>query len=85
MTTNRFIGHALVALFALSVISPASAEEAPASEEKTERSSDEIIGDLPKEQQKAVEKAIEQAETPEGTTVIVVPPPEAKMREYDPS
>ena len=35
--------------------------------------------------QEAVEQAIEEAEIPEGTTVIVVPPPEPTLREYDPS
>ena len=85
MTPTRFICHALVALVALSVVHPVLAEEVPASEGETPRSSQEMIEELPKEQQEAVEKAIEQAETPEGTTVIVVPPPEAEMREYDPS
>ena len=63
------------------------AEATPPAGEATEEapSSEEVIGDLPQEQQEAVEQAIEQAETPEGTTVIVVPPPEAKVREYDPS
>jgi hypothetical protein len=63
------------------------AEATPPAGEATEEapSSEEVIGELPAEQQEAVEQAIEQAETPEGTTVIVVPPPEAKTREYDPS
>jgi len=63
------------------------AEATPPAGEATEQtpSSEEVIGELPAEQQEAVEQAIEQAETPEGTTVIVVPPPEAKVREYDPA
>jgi hypothetical protein len=86
MTQSRFIHHALVALVALSVSVSALAEDAPADESpRTEPSTEEMIEDVPPEQQEAVEHAIEQAETPEGTTVIVVPPPEAKMREYDPS
>jgi len=79
MTPASFIRHALVALVALSVAVPVLAEEGepPTSEE--------VIEELPQEQQEAVEQAIEQAETPEGTTVIVVPPPEPTVREYDPS
>jgi hypothetical protein len=75
----------LVALLALGVANPVLAEEAPAPEQKPEVSTEEMIEDLPPKQQEAVEQALEQAETPEGTTVIVVPPPEAEMREYDPS
>jgi hypothetical protein len=85
MTPTRFICHALAALLALGVVSPVLAEDAPVSEEKPEASTEEMIEDLPPKQQEAVEQALEQAETPEGTTVIVVPPPEAEMREYDPS
>ncbi|MDH3653302.1 MAG: OprO/OprP family phosphate-selective porin, partial [Myxococcales bacterium] len=85
MTPTRFICHALLALLALSVVSPVLAEDAPVSEEKPEVSTEEMIEDLPSKQQEAVERALEQAETPEGTTVIVVPPPEAEIREYDPS
>lgn len=91
MTPTRFICHALLTLLALSVALPAFAEEAPVTVEKpapegsAAPSSEEIINDLPAEQREAVETALEQAETPEGTTVIVVPPPEAEMREYDPS
>jgi len=79
MTPASSIRHALVVFIAMSLAAPAFAEEGepPTSEE--------VIGDLPQEQQEAVEEAIEQAETPEGTTVIVVPPPEATVREYDPS
>ena len=63
------------------------AEATPPAGEATEETptSEEVIGDLPQQQQESVEQAIEQAETPEGTTVIVVPPPKAEMREYDPS
>jgi len=95
MTPASFIRHALVVFIAMSVAAPAFAEEgdatqtpaaSPDSEAAEEpRSSEEVIGDLPEEQRKAVQDAIEEAETPEGTTVIVVPPPEAKMREYDPA
>ena len=85
MTPTRFICHALLALLALGVVCPVLAEDAPASEEKPEGSTEEMIEDLPQKQQEAVEQALEQAETPEGTTVIVVPPPDAEMREYDPS
>ena len=66
--------------------SPDSTATPPAGEATEEpRSSEEVIGDLPQEQQEAVQEAIDEAETSEGTTVIVVPPPEAKVREYDPS
>ncbi len=79
MTQPPFIRHALVGLVILSVAAPAFAEDEEAPSAK------EVIGDLPEEQQQAVEQAIEEAETPEGTTVIVVPPPEPTVREYDPS
>ena len=85
MTPTRFICHALLALLALGVVCPVLAEDAPASEEKPEGSTEEMIEDLPQKQQEAVEQALKEAETPEGTTVIVVPPPEAEMRNYDPS
>ncbi len=85
MTSTRFICHALLALAALSVVRPVLAEDAPVSEEDAEPSTKEMIENLPAEQQQAVEQALEQAETPEGTTVIVVPPPEPEMRKYDPS
>ena len=95
MTPASFIRHALVVLIAMSVAAPTLAEEGEATQPpaaspdsvttEEPRSSEEVIGDLPQEQQKAVQEAIEEAETPEGTTVIVVPPPEAKMREYDPA
>jgi phosphate-selective porin OprO/OprP len=78
MTPTRFVYHALLALLALSVVRPVLAEDA-------EPSTEEMIEKLPAEQQQAVEQALEEAETPEGTTVIVVPPPEPKMRKYDPS
>jgi hypothetical protein len=78
MTPTRFVYHALLALLALSVVRPVLAEDA-------EPSTKEMIENLPAEQQEAVEQALEEAETPEGTTVIVVPPPEPKMRKYDPS
>jgi hypothetical protein len=85
MTPTRLVYHALLCLVALSVARPVLAEDAPVSEEKPEVSTEEMIEDLPPKQQEAVEQALEQAETPEGTTVIVVPPPEAEMRKYDPS
>ncbi|MGB3053096.1 MAG: porin [Polyangiales bacterium] len=85
MTPTRFIFLALPALLALSVVRPVLAEDAPVPEEKAEPSTEGMIQDLPPKQQEAVEQALEQAETPEGTTVIVVPPPEAEMRTYDPS
>ena len=85
MTPTRFICHALVAFVALSVVRPVRAEEAPAAEEKPPVSTEQTIKELPAEQQEAVEHALEQAETPKGTTVIVVPPPEAEMRKYDPA
>ncbi|MGB5375202.1 MAG: porin [Polyangiales bacterium] len=68
---------------AVSVVRPALAEDAPAPAEKAAPSTEKVIEDLPPKQQEAVEQALEQAETPEGTTVIVVPPPEAEMRKYD--
>ncbi|MBW1876261.1 MAG: hypothetical protein JRI98_13025, partial [Deltaproteobacteria bacterium] len=77
MTPASFIRHAM------SVAAPAFAEEGEAAKEP--KSSEEVIGDLPEKQRKAVQDAIEEAETPEGTTVIVIPPPEATMREYDPA
>ena len=83
MTPASFIRHALLVFIAMSVAAPAFAEEGEPTEKP--RSSEEVIGDLPQEQQEAVQEAIDEAETPEGTTVIVVPPPEAKVREYDPS
>jgi len=85
MTPARTICHALVALFGLSVAAPVFAEEPPASEDEGPVSTDEMIQELPVEQQEAVKDAIEQTETPEGTTVIVVPPPEPTMRKYDPA
>ena len=95
MTPASFIRHALVVFIAMSVAAPAFAEEgeatqtpaaSPDSEAAEEpKSSEEVIGDLPEEQRKAVQDAIEEVETPEGTTVIVIPPPEATMREYDPA
>lgn len=85
MTPTRFICHALGAFCVLSAAVPAFAEEAPATEDENQASTEGMIEDLPEEQQEAVEEAIDQAETPEGTTVIVVPPPEPKVREYDPS
>ena len=84
MTSTRFICHALLALVAVSVVRPALAEDAPAPAEKAAPSTEKVIEDLPAEQQEAVEQALEEAGTPEGTTVIVVPPPEAEMRKYDP-
>ena len=80
MTSTRFICHALLALVAVSVVRPALAEST-----RGEPSTEEMIEKLPAEQQQAVEQALEEAETPEGTTVIVVPPPEPEMRKYDPS
>jgi phosphate-selective porin OprO/OprP len=85
MTPARTICHALVALIGLSVAAPVFAEEPPASEDEGPVSTDEMIQELPVEQQEAVKAAIEQTETPEGTTVIVVPPPEPTMRKYDPA
>ena len=85
MTPTRFICVALLALAALSVVRPVLAEDAPVPTENAEPSTEGMIEDLPPKQQEAVEQALEQAETPEGTTVIVVPPPDADMREYDPS
>ena len=85
MTPTRFICVALLALAALSVVRPVLAEDAPVPTENAEPSTEEMIEDLPPKQQQAVDQALEQAETPEGTTVIVVPPPDAEMREYDPS
>jgi hypothetical protein len=83
MTPFRFICPALLALAALSVVRPVLAEDAPVSEQDAEPSTKEMIENLPADQQQAVEQALEQAETPEGTTVIVVPPPKPKMRKYD--
>ena len=95
MIPASFIRYALVVFIALSLAAPALAQEggpaeppaaAPDAEPTEEhRTSEEVIGDLPQEQQDAVQQAIEEAETPEGTTVIVVPPPEATTREYDPA
>jgi phosphate-selective porin OprO/OprP len=85
MTPARTICHALVALIGLSFAAPVFAEEPPASEDEGPVSTDEMIQELPVEQQEAVKAAIEQTETPEGTTVIVVPPPEPTMRKYDPA
>ena len=85
MTPTRFICHALLALAALSVVRPVVAEDAAVPTDNAEPSTEGMIEELPPKQQEAVEQALEQAETPEGTTVIVVPPPDAKMREYDPS
>jgi len=85
MTSNRFICHASLALLALSLARPVLAEDAPVSAKEPETSTEEMLEDLPPKQKEAVEQALEQAETPEGTTVIVAPPPEAERREYDPS
>ena len=95
MTPASFVRYALVVFIAVSLAAPALAQEAGPAEppaaapdaEPTEepRTSDEVIGDLPQEQQDAVQETIEEAETPEGTTVIVVPPPEPTTREYDPA
>jgi hypothetical protein len=87
MTRSRIICRALVALAALSSSTPAFAEEGdpetPAAD--PQESVEEVIGTLPADQQQAVEGAIEEAETPGGTKVIVVPAPEAKARPYDPT
>ncbi|MDH3817004.1 MAG: OprO/OprP family phosphate-selective porin [Myxococcales bacterium] len=95
MTLASFIRYALLVFIAVSHAAPGLAQEgepieppaaAPDAEPTEEtRTSDEVIGDLPQGQQNAVQQAIEEAETPEGTTVIVVPPPEATTREYDPA
>jgi hypothetical protein len=95
MIPASFIRYALVVFIAVSVAAPALAQEggpteppaaAPGAEPSEEpRTSEEVIGDLPQEQQDAVQEAIEEVETPGGTTVIVVPPPEATTREYDPA
>ena len=92
MTPASTIRDALVALILLSSTGNALAqggEAAPtpvaAPDSEPAPSSDEVIGDLPDDQQAAVKEAIEKAETPGGTTVIVVPPPDPTMREYDPS
>ncbi len=45
----------------------------------------EVVADVPQEQQQAVEDAIQAAESTDGTTVIVVPAPDATMRKYDPA
>lgn len=93
MTPTRFICHALVALVALSGTWTTHAQEGeaaktpPASPDSVDAeapsSAEDVIEGLPEEQRESVEQAIEQAETPEGTTVIVVPPPEPTMRKYD--
>lgn len=85
MTPARFICHVLVAVMGLSVASAVRAEEPPAAEDQAPASTEEMIQELPVEQQEAVQNAIEREEAPEGTTVIVVPPPEPTMREYDPA
>jgi phosphate-selective porin OprO/OprP len=85
MAPSRCICHALVALSALGVAGPVFAEEPPTAEGTSPASAEETIRELPVEQQEAVKDAIEQTETPEGTTVIVVPPPEPTMRKYDPA
>jgi hypothetical protein len=91
MTPAGFIRHALVALVVMSATGTALAEEGetaetPGASPDTEApSAEEVIGNLPEEQQKVVEQAIEEAETPEGTTVIVVPPPEPTVRKYEPA
>jgi hypothetical protein len=92
MTPARFIGHALVALAVLSVAVPALGEEgepekpakARAAGEEGDAPAHEVIEGVPAEQQEAVQEAIQEAETPEGTTVIVVPPSEPTVREYEP-
>jgi hypothetical protein len=74
MTPASFVRHALVVFIAMSLAAPALAEEGEAAEQPAASPEPD-----------ASEQAIEQAETPEGTNVIVVPPPEAQTREYDPS
>ena len=86
MTRSRIICHALVAVFAMSPAAGAQAEEdpsKPAEPAGKEPTVEGVIESLPEEQQEAAEEAIHEAETEGGTPVIVVPPPEAKTREYD--
>ena len=90
MTLSRSICHLAVAAFALGFSVAALAQEdapppAAAPPAGQEPSVDEVIESLPADQQKAVEEAIEEAESPGGTKVIVVPPPEPEVRKYDPS
>ncbi|MBW2509418.1 MAG: hypothetical protein JRE81_12355 [Deltaproteobacteria bacterium] len=85
MTRARSICHTLVAIVVLSLASTGLAEEGPASPDEPPASTEDTIQELPPRQQEAVQEAIEKAETPEGTTVIVVPPPEPTLRKYDPA
>ena len=85
MTRFRIIRHALVAVVALSLSAPVLAEEDAKAPTEQEQPVEEVIGSLPEDQQEAVQEAIEEVESPGGTKVIVVPPPEASVREYDPS
>jgi hypothetical protein len=85
MTRFCIIRHALVAVVALSLSAPVLAEEDAKAPTEQEQPVEEVIGSLPEDQQEAVQEAIEEVESPGGTKVIVVPPPEASVREYDPS
>ena len=92
MTPASTIRDALVALILLSSTGNALAqggEAAPtpvaAPDSEPAPSSDEVIGDLPDDQQEAVEEAIEEAETPGGPPSSWCRRPTPTMREYDPS
>ncbi len=91
MTSTRIICHALVVIGIASSPPAAWAQETPKSPESEapseaeEPTVDDVIERLPEDQQEAVKKAIEEAESPGGTKVIVVPPPEPQTRKYDPS
>lgn len=73
MTQARLIRCTFVTLAALAVAAPVFAQDDTAP----------VESDLPEEQQKAVKEALEGE--PAGTKVIVVPPPEPSVREYDPA
>jgi hypothetical protein len=75
MKQARLYRRALCALLSLILASPVFAQEQTPAPEKTP--------DIPEEQRKAVEEAVE-GEPPD-TEVIVVPPPEPTVRESDPT
>ena len=86
MTLDRLKSYVFVALVSLALAAPAFAQEDVVVEEPPREGATDApvdVEDLPEEQRKAVEKALEGE--PAGTKVIVIPPPEPKVREYDPA
>ncbi|MCZ6805409.1 MAG: porin [Deltaproteobacteria bacterium] len=86
MTLDRLKRCVFVALVSLGLVAPAFAQEDVVVEEPPPEGATDArvdVEDLPEEQRKAVEEALEDA--PAGTKVIVILSPEPKVRDYDPA